>query len=88
MLTLCVLLWLILLRGQSNLKLPLRLLRIAVLLDFGDNAAEFVVIEDVGDGVADLLHGDAQAARLLVGTRARLIGREADARDGRERPVE
>jgi len=39
-----------------NLKLPLGLLGDAVLLHFLDDPAEFVVVENVGDGIAHLLH--------------------------------
>ena len=73
---------------KSNLKLPLGLLGQAVLGDFLDDAAELVVVENVGEGVAHLLHRDVQPARFLVGTGTAFVGREADARDRRERAVE
>src|SRR5258708_1463851 len=72
----------------SNLKLPLGLFRSAMLLHFLDHAAQLVIIENRRDRVAHLLHRNAQPARLLVGTRARLISRLTHTRNRRERPVE
>ncbi len=73
---------------RLNLKLPLGLLRGAVLLHFLDDAAELVVVQDGCDGVAHLLHRDVQPARFLVRTRTRLVGGHAHARDRRQRAVE
>jgi hypothetical protein len=46
-----------------------------MLLDFLDEAAELVVVEDVGDGVADLLHDAALALQHAAVAQAPLVTR-------------
>jgi len=53
-----------------------------------DDLRERVLIENIGDGIADIEHQHSQAAVFFVGTGAFLILRLADASDGCEGAVD